>query len=129
MGVYLPTSSPATSASWGLSDFLNLQLRSDPAAGGRAALDVGQLEPDELWLIDHMVCSCDSTTKTTLRLYASAIDPLRILDGTPAGNFGVADWPAGLQLHPLQSLVASWEGASDGARGVLAVQGRIMRRA
>ena len=126
--VTLPTSQLAA-ASWQLVDFLNVQLRSDPAAGGQAALDAGQLDPDEMWLIDHMVVSCDSATKTTLRLYESLVDPLRILDGTPAGNFGVADWPAGLQVRPSSSLIAVWVGASDGARGVITLQGRRMVRA
>jgi hypothetical protein len=126
--VQLPTSQPAA-ASWQLVDFLNVQQRSDPAAGGQAALDAGQLDPDEMWLIDHMVVSSDSSTRTTLRLYESVVDPLRILDGSSTGNFDVADWPAGLQLRPSSSLVAVWVGASDGARGVITLQGRRMSRA
>jgi len=125
--VTLPTPLPATSG-WQLVDFLNLQLRSDPAAGGLAVLDAGQLDGGEMWLLDHMVVSCDSVSRTTLRLYESAPDPLRILDGSSTGNFDVADWPAGLQLRPSTSLVAVWTGATDGARGVLSVQGRRMVR-
>lgn len=128
MALNLPVEAPAA-AGWGLADFLNLHVQTNPATEGRATLDAGQLDPDELWLIDHMVASCTSASRTTLRLYWSAPDPLRILDGTASGNFNVADWPAGLQLHPSTSLVAVWEGADDGAVGTLALQGRIMRRA
>lgn len=126
--VVLPTSTSAA-ASWQLVDFLNVQLRSAPAAGGQAVLDVGQLDPDEMWLLDHMVVSCDSTARTTLRLYESVVDPQRILDGSSTGNFDVADWPAGLQVRPSTSLIAVWVGASTGARGVIALQGRRMARA
>ncbi len=125
--VALPVAQSAA-ASWQLLDFLNVQLRSDPAAGGQAALDAGQLDPDEMWLLDHMVVSCNSTSRTTLRLYESVVDPLRILDGSSTGNFDVADWPAGLQLRPSTSLLAVWVGASDGARGVITLQGRRMVR-
>ncbi len=125
--VTLPTSQ-AAAAGWQLLDFVNVQLRTAPAADGQAALDAGQLDPEEMWLLDHMVISCDSTTKTTLRLYESVVDPLRILDGSSTGNFDVADWPAGLQLRPSTSLVAVWTSASAGARGVLTLQGRRMVR-
>lgn len=124
MAVILPTSE-APAAAWQLVDFINVPLRSDAAAGGRAVVFAGQLDPGtELWLIDHMVCQTDSTTKTTLRLYDGYEDPLRIIDGTANGNFNVADWPAGLQVTT--ELVAVWVGASNGARGVLTLQGRRM---
>jgi hypothetical protein len=125
--VTLPTSTSAA-AGWQVVDFLRLALRTAPAAGGQASLDAGQLDPEELWLLDHAVIQCDSTSKTTLRLYDSAPEPLRILDGSSAGNFSVADWPNGLQVAPGGSLVAVWVGASAGARGVLTVQGRVLRR-
>lgn len=125
--VVLPTSQ-AAAAGWVLVDFLRLTMRTEPAADGYAQLDVGQLDPDELWLLDRGVVQCDSTSPTTLRLYESAADPLRLLDGTPAGNFNVAEWPTSVQIAPSTSLLAVWAGASDGARGVLSLQGRIMRR-
>lgn len=128
-GLLLPQSQPATSA-WQLSDFLRINLQSAAAGvNGLAVLDAGQLPSDELWLIDHAVISCTSANDTTLRLYESVADPLRLLDGSDRGNFDVADWPAGLQLHPSTSLVAVWAGATPGARGVLTLQGRKMRRA
>lgn len=128
MSVILPQPVGTPAGQWQLLDYLDEQYRSEPATGGQAVIDTGQLSMDERWLIDHMVVQCDSASRTTLRLYQSAIEPLRILDGAPNGNFAVADWPAGLQVRPQASLVAAWVGASDGARGILTLQGRIMRR-
>jgi hypothetical protein len=64
------------------------------------AAQLPQLDPDELWLVDHAVIACTSTTPTAVRLYADSIDPLYLLDGSSAGGFDVADWPNGLQLRP-----------------------------
>jgi hypothetical protein len=128
MTVVLPQQTVAPAASWAFHDFLNLQPVTQPAAGGRAEFGLPQLGPDDLWLLEHMVAYCDSTTPTRLRLYNGAADPLRLLDGTAKGNFDVADW-TGLQLPPFGALVAVWSGASDGARGVLTIQGRHWRRA
>lgn len=125
--VTLPVYTGSATA-WQLVDFLNVQLRSDPAAGGRASIDAGQLDPDEMWLVDHMVVWCDSAPATTVRLYESMADPLRLLDGSRTGNFDVADWPSGLQVRPSTSLLAVWEGAGQGSRGVLTLQGRRMVR-
>lgn len=127
MTIVLPSALPSASG-WQLADFLNLQLRSAPAAAGQAQIDGRQLGPDEMWFLDHMVSDCDSSAQTTLRLYESVVDRQRLLDGTSTGNFDVADWPAGLQVRPSASLVAVWVGASTGARGVLTLQGRILRR-
>ena len=126
-GVVLPTSTSAVSR-WQLVDFLRISRVTEPAAGGEAWLDVGQLASDELWLIDRIVASCDSESRTTLRLYEAAVDPMRYLSGSSAGNFDEADYPAGLQVAPSESLLAVWTGAADGARGTLAIQGRIWRR-
>jgi hypothetical protein len=109
-------------------DFLRLRLMTGPAAGGLATAEARQLEDGELWVIDRAVVSCSSLTRTTLRLYESAADPGRYLSGSSAGNFDEADYPAGLQIPPSTSLLAVWAGASDGARGTLALQGRILRR-
>lgn len=127
-GVVLPTVIPTTSQ-WIMTDFLDRQLSGDePAAGGRAELTGPQVGFDDRWLIDHMVVHCPSSTQATLRLYDTQEHPLRLLDGVPDGRFAVADWPAGLQLRPGGTLLAVWTGASDGARGVITLQGRIMRR-
>lgn len=127
MAVILPHSVAAASA-WSLSDFVSLQRRSEPAAGGVCTVDFGQLDGDERWLIDHAVIVCDSATPTSLRLYQSSVADQALLDGSAAGNFDVADWPNGLAVEPSQSLVARWTGASAGARGVLTLQARVLRR-
>ena len=120
--------SQAAAAGWQLVDFLRLRLRSDPAVGGVAALDFGQLDPGELWLIDRAVISCDSTSRTAFRFYEDVVDPLRILSGSSTGNFDEAEYPGGLQVAPSTSLVAAWVGASNLARGVVSIQGRILRQ-
>lgn len=127
--VTLPQPINQAAAGWQLVDFLRHTVRTEPAAGSQAAVDLGQLDPDELWLVDRAVVSCDSTTKTSLRLYETTPDPLRLLSGSDLGNFDEADYPTGLQVAPSTSLVAVWSNASDGARGVLRLQGRVMRRA
>jgi hypothetical protein len=107
----LPVALPSAS-SWTLIDYVSVQRRSAPAAGGFAQLEFDQLDQTEMWLIDHAVVKCDSTTPTDLRWYAGA----------------VADWNAGLQIQPASSLVVRWSGASAGAIGVVTLQARVMRR-
>lgn len=128
MTVILPESRQGTASGWALTDFRTIQGHTDPAAGGACSLALPDVEANELWLIDHMVVACDSTTPTTLRLYNGREDPLGLLDGSDRGNFDVADWPTGLHLASTRFLLAVWSGASDGARGVLTVQYRSLRR-
>lgn len=128
MGVVLPIPVGGTAAGWQLVDFRTVRLRSEPAAGGLAVVDFGQLDGGELWLVDHAVVSCDSTTATACRWYEGGISDMTLIDGTSTGNFDVADWPNGLQVSPSQSLVVAWSGASNGARGIAAIQVRVMRR-
>lgn len=127
MAVILPQQLP-TASGWSLADFNTIRQRTAPAAGGIAMLDLGQLDGDEMWLVDHAVVACDSTTATEVRWYESSISDLALLDGSARGNFDVADWPVGLQIAPSQTLLVRWTGASDGARGILTVQCRVMRR-
>lgn len=128
MTVPLPQPIPSTSA-WQPADFLRRTMRTSPAAGGLAQLDFGALADTEMWVLSHAVVHCTSSTPTALRLYESVPDPGWLLDGSDRGTFDVADWPAGLQVSPSASLVAVWEGASDGAVGTLRVQGTIYRKA
>lgn len=128
MSVVLPGSLP-TASGWQLIDFRTLRAQSEPAAGGVATVNLPQVAGDEMWLIDHAVIACDSPDATTFRLYESAPLDIYLLDGSRAGNFDVADWPAGLRVEPSQTLVARWDGATDGARGIITVQYRLLRRA
>ena len=127
MSVILP-GSVASASGWALVDYLTARVRSEPAAGGVATAVLPQLDPDEMWLIDHAVVWCDSATPTSARWYESVAIPEQLLDGTSRGAFDVADWPAGLLLRPSQHLIVQWDGASDGARGVVTVQYRVFRR-
>ena len=127
-GVLLPVQI-ATASSWSLADYGSLRIRTDPAmADGLATVDLGQLDQNEMWLVDHAVVACDSLTGTQLRWYESSVSDLALLDGTSKGNFDVGDWPVGLQVAPSQSLVAQWSGASPGARGIVSIQYRVLRR-
>lgn len=127
VGVILP-GALATASGWTLTDYVNRQLRSEPAAGGVCQVEFAQLDGNELWLVDHAVVACDSTSATSVRWYAGAVSDLALLDGSDSGNFDVADWPNGLQVQPTTALVVRWTGVSDGARGVVSVQARSMRR-
>lgn len=127
MTVILPQALGSASG-WALADYATLRRRTEPATGGVAEIDLGQLDPGEMWLVDHAVVACDSANPTELRWYDSAVVDLALLDGTGRGNFDVGDWPAGLQVGPSSSLIARWTGASDGARGIVTLQYRVLRR-
>jgi hypothetical protein len=119
----------ATASGWQLSDFRPEVIVRSPAVktGETVAVAYGdQLGIDELWLIDHAVSECTSSSRTRLRLYAGTPGGV-LLDGTDDGNFQVADWPNGLQLAPGRQLCAVWSGASVGAFGQLVLQVRVMR--
>jgi hypothetical protein len=118
-----------TSSSWQLVDpALTPSWSSQPAAGGVARIDCGQLPEGELWLIDRAVVTCTSSTKTALRLYDSAVDNQRLISGSAAGNFDEADYPAGLALRPSSALIAVWSNAADGSIATLRLQARQLRR-
>jgi hypothetical protein len=125
--VTLPVPVPVAKG-WQLADLRPVQRRSEPAADGLATIELQQLGPDEIWLVDHMVVVCDSTAPTVLRLYAGTVSPLALLDGSDSGNFDVAEWPTGLLVSQSTSLIAQWSGVDDGATAVLTLQARIMRR-
>ena len=127
MSVILPGALPSA-AGWALADYRTLRARTGPAAGGIATVTLEQLAGDQMWLIDHAVVACTSSTPTEVRWYETTPADVGLLDGTARGNFDVADWPNGLQLIPSQSLVVQWTGASDGAVGTVTLQYRLMRR-
>lgn len=128
MSVVVPVPVGGTAAGWSLVDFRSYRASTPAAAGGLASLQLPQLDPTELWIIDHAVVSCTSSTPTSVRWYADTATPAQLLDGSNAGNFDVADWPAGLQLAPGTGLLVVWSGASNGAIGSLALQARVLRR-
>jgi hypothetical protein len=125
--VEIPIPLPSATG-WVLRDYVSLQLRSAAAAGSAAQVEFRQLDGDEMWVIDHAVVVCNSNTPTTVRWYAGSIADLALLDGSSAGNFDVADWPAGLVIQPTSSLIALWSGASAGAVGTVTLQARVLRR-
>jgi hypothetical protein len=126
--VLLPSSIPSA-AGWQLVDWIERTVTTPPASGGVATVQLEQLETDSMWLLDHMVAQSTSATPTRMRLYADAVLPGALLDGSNSGNFDVADWPAGLLVRPSVALVAQWTGCSDGAVGLLTLQGRRLVRA
>lgn len=127
MSIELPRS-VSVAAQWQQSDWLDRSYTSLPAVGGVATIEMPQLGDDELWLVDHMVAQCSSSTATTMRLYVSSAAPGFLRDGTNSGNFDVADWPNGLLVRPSSFLVAQWTGCSNGAVATLTLQVRSMRR-
>lgn len=125
--VLLPVQT-AVAAGWNLIDYRATQRQSAPAVAGVAQLELEQLDADEMWLIDHAVVACTSSSATSVRLYAGAVSDVALIDGSASGNFDVADWPNGLLLPSSSNLIARWSGASAGAVGTLTVQLRVMRR-
>lgn len=105
-----------------------MRFASAPHTGsGPLVIECPQLDPSEMWLIDHAVVACTSTAPTEVRWYESQLDARYLLDGSAEGNFDVADWPAGLQVSPSRSLLVAWEGADVGAVGYVTLQVRVLR--
>ena len=126
--LYLPTAVGAA-VPWTLYDFLQRQLKSDPAdADGVITLELPQIAQDELWLIDRLVVQCDSVAATEARLYVDLVEPTRILDGTRSGNFDVADEAAPIQLPGASTLICQWTGADPGSVAHLRLQATVMKR-
>lgn len=127
--VTLPYSVTTAAQGWQHTDWAQPAFSATAGTDGQVTIDCGQLDPDELWLIDHMVAQCSSGTPTQLRLYDTIVSPRQVLDGSErSGNFDVADWPNGLQVRSSRSLVAQWTGATAGAEAILTLQARVFRR-
>jgi hypothetical protein len=127
-GVVLPTSTASAAAQWQLADWIQPQASSPPAAAGLATIELDQLDPDVMWLVDRAVVACTSTAKTAVRFYDTSVMPLALLDGSAAGNFDVTEYPQGLLVRPSRSLVAQWTGATAGAIATVTLQARVYRR-
>jgi len=126
--ITLPRQIGGTAVGWRLTDYVSLAAQSGPATDGVAMARLPQLAPDELWLIDHAVVACTSSTPTSVRWYAGEATAAQLLDGSAAGNFDVGDWTAGLQIVPGSSLLVVWSGASLASVGTITVQARVLRR-
>lgn len=125
----LPTyAAPASAASggWRLTDRIIRTYRATADASGVATVTSLQLDSGFAWSVEHMVCYSSSGARSSFRLYDSAVDPAQLLDGTDAGNFGVADWPTGLLLLPSTQLVGQWTGADVGAACRLRLQASVL---
>lgn len=83
---------------------------------------------DQRWFIEHASCYSNSTTPTTLRLYAGATTLPNLLDGSSSGNADFGDWNPGLLVPGGAALIAYWAGASTGSQGLLNVQVMILTR-
>ena len=128
MTLAIPAAQGAPIAQWRVVDWISRCLTSGPAAGGLATVEFPQLDPDEMWLLDHAMIQCTSTTRTTLRLYEGDPSPVTLLSGSLNGNLDEADWTNGLRIGPSRHLTAQWSGATDGAVAVLNLQARQFRR-
>lgn len=123
----LPVPSSAALA-WRLHDYKQLAAESGPAADGVMRVELPQLPQDELWLVHRIVVQSDSTTDTQARIYLDRPDPGRLVDGTRAGNFDVADMASPIQIPGSSVLVCEWSGASVGAIGAMHVQAIVLTR-
>lgn len=126
----LPTySAPASAASggWALVDRIIRTLTATADGNGTATATALQLDAGLAWSVEHLVCYAGSTAASTFRLYDTTADPVNLLDGTDAGNFGVADWPTGLLVPPSGQLLAVWTGADAGASCRVRLQASVYR--
>lgn len=125
--MYLPTQTPAASK-WSVWDYQD-RSKTTPAAAadGLCRVEFDQVPDNELWLIDRIVISNDSTFETVFSLYKQAVADGNRLDGTDIGNLNVADESAPIVVQPNTLLIALWTGASTGARGMISIQYTIMR--
>jgi hypothetical protein len=125
----LPTPAPSTAAQWVFDDYQQDYDVSPAAAGGTCQIAFGPVPEDQLWLLERVTVSCNSSTASSCTLYADVVDPSRALDYTPTGNFDVADESCPIQLETGTTLLVVWSAASAGAKGTARVQYRILRRA
>jgi hypothetical protein len=91
-------------------------------SGGQVVAYGADVPLDEQWMVEHAYASCTSTAATTLVVYAGAIGPQYVLDGSSAGNADTGDWPLGLLVPGGSKVVAVWTGASAGAVAFLNLQ-------
>jgi hypothetical protein len=126
--IILPASLPTTSG-WQLVDYRDVTGEAVADAAGVARIELEQLPGDEMWLVDHAVAACSSATPTEMRLYAGVVADRLLLDGTSRGNFDVADWPGGLRVSPVTSVISRWTGATPGATATIRLQVRVLRKA
>ncbi len=123
----LPIPSSAALA-WRLHDYKQLAAESQPAVAGVMRAELPQLPQDELWLVHRIVVQSDSSTPTEARVYLDRPDPQRLVDGTRAGNFDVADMASPIQVPGSSVLICEWTGASVGATGAMHVQAIVLTR-
>lgn len=126
MSVLLPEPVPGA-RQWQLVDYVTRTGRAQES-GGVILVELPALDMGERWLVDHVVVSTTSTTKTVLRLYDGPVAAERLLSGTPSGNLDEADYAGGLLVDSGAMLVAQWTGASAGSTGLLRVQARRLMR-
>lgn len=125
----LPTASPAVSK-WTLWDYVKKSASSPTVAvNGVCVAQLAAVPDNELWFVDRLRVSCDSTAPTVALVYSGQIDDDYVEDGTLTGNFDVADYASPLALLPTEQLTVQWTGATGGAAGRLRAQITVMRLA
>lgn len=118
----------STASSWSLADWRKVKQTATASSAGTATIDL-PVPDGELWLLDHAVIQSTSSGTPTFRLYDSpSTSAGNLADGSNAGTFAVADWPAGLLFRPGDELVAVWTGATAGATCSLTAQLRVYRQ-
>jgi hypothetical protein len=97
MTVPVPYSLPVSS-SWQLVDWADKTYTGTADAAGVALITLDQLPDFERWQLTHMVAGAATTAAPSMRLYLDTVSNGCLRDGTSAGAFDVADWPAGLMV-------------------------------
>jgi hypothetical protein len=127
MTVPVPYSLPVSS-SWQLVDWADKTYTGTADASGVALITLDQLPDYERWQLTHMVAGAATTAAPSMRLYLDSVSNGCLRDGTSAGAFDVADWPAGLMVPPGRQLLARWTGCNPGDPVFLTLQANIFRR-
>lgn len=132
--VTLPTEIPSASG-WQFHDWTQLALTAASVSvtdlsGGTsvdAVIETPQLPHNEQWLVDRLVITCQGSAKAEMLLSSTSSG---LIDGTPRGNFNVAEYPTGLLVRPSSGLIARWYGMDFvGPNAVsLRLQARVYRR-
>lgn len=123
------SASPSSGAGLTVVDYRKEALRSAPApASGIITLTFDPVGPGVLWLVQRITVLCTSTTQTAAVVYAGAVDPSNMVDGTSSGNLDTADESSPVLVDSSISLTIQWTGASPGAIATARIQYQVVQR-
>lgn len=93
---------------------------------GAARATVGPQRAGIRWNVRRAVLRASGGTKPTARLYLNSESVATFLDGTASADQNSADYPAGLDLFPGQSVLVVWSAGTPGASVALILDGDLV---